>query len=76
LSIDLDVLPAAVMPAVSAPAARGVPLDAVETVLHRVLASDRAVAIEIVELNPTRDIDDHGARVAARLAYQAANIWE
>src|SRR5207302_3091875 len=30
LSIDLDVLPAAVMPAVSAPAARGVPLESVE----------------------------------------------
>ncbi len=30
LSLDLDVLPAATMPAVSAPAGRGVPLEAVE----------------------------------------------
>jgi formiminoglutamase len=76
LSIDLDVLPAAVMPAVSAPAARGIPLEGVETVLHRILVSDRVVAVEIVELNPTYDTDNHGARVAARLVYQTAKIWE
>lgn len=76
LSIDLDVLPAATMPAVSAPAARGVPLEAVETVLHRVLVSDKVAAVDIVELNPALDIDRHGARVAARLVYQTARIWD
>ncbi len=76
LSVDLDVLPAAVMPAVSAPAARGIPLDVLETVLHRIFISNRVIAMDIVELNPAFDIDNHGARVAARLVYQSASIWE
>jgi formiminoglutamase len=76
LSIDLDVLPASVMPAVSAPAARGISLEDVERILHLALVSDKVVAVEIVELNPRYDIDNHGARVAARLAYQTAHIWE
>src|SRR5262249_59093567 len=39
LSIDLDVLPAAVMPAVSAPAARGVALESVQAILSAVVAT-------------------------------------
>lgn len=76
LSMDLDVLPASVMPAVSAPAARGVPLEAVETLLRQVLLSGKVAAVDLVELNPTYDHDSHGARVAARLAYWTAAIWE
>ena len=45
LSIDLDVLPAAVMPAVSAPAACGVPLQTVEALIGRILAEGRTVAV-------------------------------
>ncbi len=76
LSIDLDVLSAAVMPAVSAPAARGISLALLEMILHRVLVTDRVAAVEIVELNPRYDIDHFGARVAARLAFQTARLWE
>lgn len=76
LSVDLDVLPASVMPAVSAPAARGVPLEAVESLLRGVFVSGKVAAMDLVELNPRLDIDGHGARVAARLAYQTATLWD
>lgn len=76
LSIDLDVLPGATMPAVSAPAARGLALDILEVVLDRVLASGKVVGIDLVELNPRFDIDGNGARIAARLAYQITKEWE
>jgi formiminoglutamase len=76
LSIDLDVLSAAIMPAVSAPAARGLALEAVELVMERVMASKKVVAVDLVELNPRFDIDNRGCRVAARLAWGIAHAWE
>ncbi len=66
-TIDLDVLPAAVMPAVSAPAARGVELAVVEAVLDCVANSGKLRVADLAELNPLYDIDQRGARVAARL---------
>jgi formiminoglutamase len=75
LSIDLDVLPAAVMPAVSAPAARGVPLASVEAIIATVLKTGKVAVTDLVELNPTFDIDGHGARTAAHLAWLIAKGW-
>ena len=72
LSLDLDVLPAAQMPAVSAPAARGVALDLVEAVIEAVRATGKLALAEIVELNPTFDQDGRGARTAARLVWRLA----
>jgi formiminoglutamase len=69
LSIDLDVLPAAVAPGVSAPAARGVSLEVVEHLLSfiRSLAGTRLRLAVIAELNPDFDSDGRTAKVAARL---------
>ncbi|HUR54539.1 MAG TPA: formimidoylglutamase [Gemmataceae bacterium] len=75
LSIDLDVLPASVMPAVSAPASGGVQLEAVERLMNRTLALGKTVAVDIVEFNPSLDLDGRGAKVAARLAWHAARNW-
>ena len=72
LSIDLDVLPAAVMPAVSAPAARGVALDVVEALVEKILSLGKTVAVDVVEFNPAFDPDGRAARVAARLAWLVA----
>lgn len=72
LSIDLDALPAAVAPGVSAPAARGVPLEVVETVLDELLASGRVALVELAECAPRHDPDGRTAKVAARLAARAA----
>ncbi|UGA39970.1 arginase family protein [Chromobacterium haemolyticum] len=69
LTIDLDVLPASVMPAVSAPAAMGVALPVVEALVRRLAESGKLAAADLVELNPVFDIDSHGAKTAARLAW-------
>lgn len=76
LSIDLDVLPASVMPAVSSPAARGVPIETVELLLSRIITTGKVVALDLVELSPRFDIDGRGARIAARLAWQATMDWD
>lgn len=72
LSIDLDVLPAAIAPGVSAPAARGVALPELEYLLSfvRSIAQTRLKVADIAEYNPDYDIDDRTARVAARLCHQ------
>jgi formiminoglutamase len=74
-SLDLDVLPAATMPAVSAPAYRGVPLEIVETLLEVASASGKLAVADVVELNPTFDPDGRGARVAAGLVWKLARRW-
>ena len=68
LTLCLDVLPASVAPGVSAPAARGVALELVESIVDAVARSGKLRIADIAEMNPAFDIDAHTARVAARLA--------
>lgn len=75
LSIDLDVLPAAVMPAVSAPAARGIQLETVERLIAFALSTKQVVAVDLVEFNPHLDVGNSGQRVAGRLAWQVATDY-
>ena len=70
LTIDLDVLPAAVMPGVSAPAPYGVPMSVIEEIVLRVKASGKLRLADMAEYSPRFDVDGHGARAAARLAWQ------
>lgn len=72
-TLCLDVLPAYVAPGVSAPAARGVPLDVIEALADHVAASGKMRLADIAELNPDFDIDHRSARVAARLVARIAN---
>jgi formiminoglutamase len=72
LTVDLDGLPSAVAPGVSAPAARGVALEVVEAVVDDVVASGRLRLFEVAELCPRLDVDGRTARVAARLIDQVA----
>ncbi|GAA2954171.1 MULTISPECIES: formimidoylglutamase [Glutamicibacter] len=67
LTIDLDVLPAATAPGVSAPAAYGVPLEVIHAVCRYVADSGKLGLVDVVELNPSFDIDARTARTAARL---------
>ncbi|MCH9691322.1 MAG: formimidoylglutamase [Gammaproteobacteria bacterium] len=76
LTIDLDVFPAATMPAVSAPAGRGVSFELFEPLLDTVLTSNKVRLADMAEFNPSFDIDDHGARTAARIAFQISNAVE
>ncbi|MFG2885143.1 formimidoylglutamase [Streptomyces sp. NPDC048297] len=70
LSIDLDLLPAAVAPGVSAPAAYGVPMEVVEHVCATVAASGKLAVVDVAELNPDLDIDNRTARAGARLIHR------
>lgn len=70
LSIDLDVLPAAQAPGVSAPAAYGVPLETIAHVCRQVAGSGRLALVDVVELCPPLDIDARTARTAARLIHE------
>lgn len=70
LTIDLDVLPAAVAPGVSAPAAFGVPLETIQAVCDRIAASGKLAICDVAELNPSLDIDNRTARTAARLLHR------
>ena len=69
LTIDMDAFSAAVVPGVSAPAALGIPLSVVEALALRVKHSGKMRLAEIAEFNPLFDIDQHSARVAARLTW-------
>ncbi|ART82188.1 formimidoylglutamase [Oceanisphaera profunda] len=69
LTIDLDVLPAAEAPGVSAPAARGVSLALLEPLIETIRDSGKLKLADLAELNPKFDIDHRTARVAARLVH-------
>ncbi|OZI49702.1 formimidoylglutamase [Bordetella genomosp. 4] len=70
LTIDIDVLPAAVAPGVSAPAAYGVPLTVIEEIALKVKQSGKLRLADLAECNPDYDIDHRTSKVAARLAWQ------
>ncbi|MDN3557865.1 formimidoylglutamase [Halomonas maura] len=69
LTIDLDVLPAAEAPGVSAPAARGVSLALLEPLIEVIRDSGKLRLADLAELNPAYDIDNRTARAAARLVH-------
>lgn len=75
LTLCLDVLPPGLAPGVSAPAARGVGLEVIEPLIDRIAASGKLAYAEFAELNPHYDIDQHTARVAARLVARVAEGW-
>lgn len=72
-TLCLDVLPAAVAPGVSAPAAHGVALPLIESLLDTIAQSGKLRLADIAELNPSYDIDDRTARTAARLVARLAD---
>jgi formiminoglutamase len=72
LTICLDVFPASVAPGVSAPAAAGVALGFVETLLAQIQATGKLRLADVAELNPQFDVDHRTAKLAARLLWQLA----
>lgn len=68
LTVDLDVLPHWQMPGVSAPASYGVSLEIIEDIIiHLATKQIKWLLSDLVEFNPKHDIDQHGAKTAARL---------
>lgn len=72
LSIDLDVLSAAVAPGVSSPAAVGVPLANIRAICKALAETGKLSLVDVVELNPGLDVDKRTARVAGRLIHEIA----
>ncbi len=75
LSLDLDVLPASVMPAVSSPAGRGITIEVVTHLIEFILSRKPCLAMDVVEFNPIYDTDGSAARVAATLVWQLAQAY-
>ena len=73
LTLDIDGLPHAMAPGVSAPAARGVPLEVVEPLLDVVAATGKLCQMDVAELCPPLDRDHVTARVAARLIHRVTH---
>jgi formiminoglutamase len=73
LTIDIDGLPHAMAPGVSAPAARGVPMEVVEPLLDVIAATGKLKLMDVAELSPPLDRDNVTARVAARLIHRVAH---
>nr|WP_062498724.1 formimidoylglutamase [Moraxella lacunata]OPH39298.1 formimidoylglutamase [Moraxella lacunata] len=67
VTVDLDCLPAGVMPAVSAVNAKGTELDLVEFLLEKLIQTGKVKVLDFAEFNPTYDIDSRGAKTVARL---------
>jgi len=72
ISIDLDGLDPAYAPGVSHHEPGGLSTRDVLSVLHRV--NGRIVGADVVELNPSRDINDMTATVAAKLVKELAAL--
>jgi len=70
LSIDLDVLDPAFAPGVSHLEPGGLSVRDVVTEIHRL--GNKIVAADVVELNPTRDVNSVTAFVAAKLVKEIA----
>lgn len=69
LSLCLDVLEAGTAPGVSAPAGRGLNVAVVDDFVRTVARSGKCRLFDVAELNPSLDIDERTARVAARLIW-------
>ncbi|MBN8735545.1 MAG: arginase family protein [Xanthomonadales bacterium] len=69
IHLDADVLDATVMPAVDSPNPRGMSLDQLQVILAELLASPKAVGMELTIFDPS--LDPNG-----RLARQLANVIE
>ncbi len=69
VTIDLDGFSSAYAPGVSAPSPMGFTPDVVLASLKTIVASGKLIAVDIAELNPSYDIDDQTARLAASLAH-------
>ena len=68
-TIDLDGFSSAFAPGVSAASPMGFAPDVVLESLKLIIDSDKLLGVDIVELNPTYDIDDQTAKLAASLIH-------
>jgi formiminoglutamase len=75
VTVCLDAFPAHIAPGVSAPSALGISVEFVINMLHWIAESESVFhynwgLADIAEMNPTYDIDNRTAKLAARLVYE------
>ncbi|WP_299821279.1 formimidoylglutamase [uncultured Pontibacter sp.] len=75
LTVDMDVFAAAYAPGVSAVNALGLQPEIVLALLKAIVQSGKLLSIDIAELNPTYDIDNRTAKLAAAILYQVISNW-
>lgn len=67
ITIDADGLDPSVMPAVEGPAPGGLLFHQVRTLLHGLVAKGRVLGMDIVEITPSRDVNEITSITAGRL---------
>lgn len=75
VTIDLDGFSSAYAPGVSSPSPMGFAPDIVWEALKIIIDSGKLVSMDLVELNPEFDIDNHTARLAASLVHASIHRW-
>lgn len=75
VSIDLDGFSSAYAPGVSAPSPMGFAPDIVWESLKIIVDSGKLLGLDVAELNPSLDIDNHTARLAAALLHAVIHRW-
>lgn len=68
LTLDLDVIPGAFAPGVSAPAAFGVDPNLIREIIRLVFETGKVISFDIAEMNPMYD-DGRTAKLAASFVY-------
>lgn len=71
IHLDADVLDSTIMPAVDSPNPRGMTFEQLEVVLSQLLASPKAVGMELTIFDPSLDPDGHLARQLADVIERA-----
>lgn len=71
VSIDVDVFDPAFAPGTSTPVPGGFALDQVQSILRTIGARQRVVGLDLVELNPERDVRDITAMLACEVLLTA-----
>ncbi|MDQ8934517.1 formimidoylglutamase [Acinetobacter rudis] len=70
VTIDLDVFSAHIAPGVSAPAVKGIDLTHFEWIFQQIVHSSKVRLLDFAECNPSFDVDNKTARLAAYIIYQ------
>jgi len=76
ITIDTDVFKASSVPAVSAPAARGIDLDITYDILEHLFSKyrNKIRLVDLAEFNPKYDISDMGRTAVARLVFDIVSL--
>ena len=67
LTVDADGMDPSVMPAVNGPAAGGVTFPQIRTLIHGLVDKGRVVGMDIVEIQPSKDVNNISSITAGRI---------